>query len=810
MRIEDYFLSHVKDNIADAILEASGNEVFFIGTINEDGLVSSVMIGARGNQISVPALSPYLETADVVIHNHPSGNLSPSRADLGIAAYLGNRGVGFYIVDNQASSVYVVAEAVRESELSPLDAEKLAGLLTPEGPLADEIRYEKRDSQIAMAEAVSRSFNENQVSLIEAGTGVGKSFAYLVPAVAWAEKNRQRVVVSTGTINLQNQLLEKDIPTVLKIMKSQVACALVKGRGNYVCLHRLKEALEEDSLFREEGHDLESIRDWAEVSETGSLSDLPILPPRDLWNRINSEADSCLGLRCRHRERCFVIRARRKAAAAQVLVVNHHLLFSDLALRLEELGFEGTAVLPPFHKIVFDEAHNVERNATSYFSMSLGRLSIYKQLARLLRRRRNRSFGALVKIEPYLPDTRLSAQAPQAISTLRDVLEAAESTILPLLSGASSYRLKGSGSAAGEDGFELVVSNQIAEIRKPLGDLYSLLGRIADSLPDDAGEEPALHELRVIQRRLSGFLMVCDAFRERENRPDQVFWIEAKRIGREMHLFFTVSPLEVSSLMQEAVYDPFDTVIMTSATLTIQENFRYWEERMGLTDYPHQKERFPSPFPYKSNVLLCAPSEAPDPKDPGYTRFAALFARDLLLLSEGRGLLLFTSYAMLTEAYDSIAPALQEAGISVLRQGDDDRTRLLERFNSDIGSVLLATESFWEGVDSPGETLTLLILFRLPFMVPSDPVLQARMEAVEARGGNSFFQLSLPQAVMRFKQGFGRLIRSSTDRGAVVICDPRILRKNYGGVFLESLPATMRCFGTQEMIMRELETFLYP
>ncbi|WP_319476703.1 helicase C-terminal domain-containing protein [Marispirochaeta aestuarii] len=809
MRIQDYFLPHIVDNISDAVAEASGNEVFFIGTINDEGLVSSVMIGARGNRISVPALSPFLETADVVIHNHPSGNLTPSSADLGIASYLGNRGVGFYIIDNQVSDIYVVSEAVRESEISPLDSAMLTGLLLPEGPLAEEIRYEKRDSQIAMVEEVCRSFNENDVSLIEAGTGVGKSFAYLVPAIAWAEKNRQRVVISTGTINLQNQLLDKDIPTVLKIMKSRVSCALVKGRGNYLCLHRLNEALEEDSLFREEGHDLESIREWAGVTETGSLSDLPILPPRELWNRINSEADSCLGLRCRHRENCFVIRARRKAAAAQVLVVNHHLLFSDLALRLEELGFEGTAVLPPFHKIVFDEAHNVERNATSYFSMSLGRLSIYKQLSRLLRRRRNRSFGALVKIESLVPDTRLSSQAPQAIGNLRETLEAAEAAILPLMSGASSYRLRGAAVHGAEEGIDLVVSNQIAEIRKPLGELYTLLGRIAESLPDDAAEEPALHELKVIQRRLSGFLMVCDSFRERENRPDQVFWIEAKRIGRETHLFFTVSPLEVSSLMREAVYDPFDTVIMTSATLTIQENFRYWEDRMGLTEYPHHTGRFPSPFPYRSNVLLCVPQEAPDPKEPDYIDFSARLARDLLLLSEGRGLLLFTSYAMLKEVHDFLAPPLEEAGISVLRQGDDDRTRLLERFNSDTGSVLLATESFWEGVDSPGETLTLLILFRLPFTVPSDPVLQARMEAVEARGGNSFFQLSLPMAVMRFKQGFGRLIRSSSDRGAVVICDPRILKKNYGGVFLDSLPATRRCFGTRDTILRELESFLY-
>ena len=809
MRIEDYFLPRLLDGMAEAIEEAGGNEVFFVGTLNDEGLVASVMVGARGDEVSVPALSPYLESSDVIIHNHPSGNLKPSRADLGIASYVGNRGVGFYIVDNDLSSIYVVAEAVVGGEIRPLDVDHLSGYLTPEGPLSGEIRYEKRESQIAMARMVGEAFNRNEVSLIEAGTGVGKSFAYLIPAVAWAEQNGQRVVVSTGTINLQSQLVDKDIPTVLKIMNSSVRCALVKGRGNYICFHRLNEALEEDSLFREEGSDLESIRDWAAASDTGSLSDLPIYPPRELWARINSEADSCLGLRCRHRETCFVIRARRRAAAAQVLVVNHHLLFSDLALRHEELGFEGTAVLPPFHKITFDEAHNVERNATSYFSRDLGRLSIFKQLSRLHRRRRNRTFGALVKVEKLLGDTDLVSRAPKAIQNLRQALESAEIRLSGVLPEGGGFRLRRQGMSRDEEEIERMILDGMADIRAPLGALHGLLGQIARAVPDDENEDPALHEMKVIQRRLSGFISICDAFREWRERPDQVFWLERKRIGKEWHIFFTITPLDISPLMREAVYDPFDTVVMTSATLTIRDRFDYWESRMGLDDYPHSRESFPSPFPYESRVLLAVPDNGPDPQSPDYTGYAAALARDLLIMSEGKGLLLFTSYAMLQQVYEDITPDLEAAGIRVLRQGEDERSRLLTRFNEDTGSVLFATESFWEGVDSPGETLTVLILFRLPFTVPSDPVLQARMEAIESRGGNPFLQLSLPQAVMRLKQGFGRLMRSSSDRGVVVVCDPRILRKSYGRLFLESLPPTLRCFGDPSLILRRLEEFLY-
>ena len=486
-----------------------------------------MLVGARGNEVSVPALTPYLETSDVVLHNHPSGNLTPSGADLGIASFLGNRGVGFYIVDNAVEDIYVVAEAVSDREIHPIDPDYVESLLAPAGPLAEQIRYEKRDAQINMARMVCESFNSNTVSLVEAGTGVGKSFAYLIPAIAWAASNNQRVVLSTGTINLQNQLLDKDIPTVLKIMNTRVSCALVKGRGNYLCLHRLEEALEEDSLFREEEGDLDSIREWAQVTESGSMSDLPVFPQRELWGKVNSEADGCLGLRCRHRERCFVIKARRKAAAAQVLIVNHHLLFSDLALRLESLGFEGTAVLPPFHKVVFDEAHNIERNATSYFSRTISRLSVYKQLTRLHRRRRNRTFGALVKVEALLPDTSLSSKTPQAIQNIRDAFEEAESGLDRAVESTGTWRLKSSG----EDPLAVLVLDSLAQIHRPLGELYSLLGRIAEAVPEEHLEEPALHELKVIQRRIAGFLSVADSFRDFREQPDQVFWIEKKTVG---------------------------------------------------------------------------------------------------------------------------------------------------------------------------------------------------------------------------------------------------------------------------------------
>ncbi len=807
MRAAERILPSVRERMRQEIGAAGGAEVLFVGRVDPDGGVKAVTAAARGDESSVPALMPHMEKGDVILHNHPGGSMRPSRADIRVASELGARGIGFFIVDNEVEELYVVAEPVLLRKDRPLDLDALAALLEPGGALEGRMdTYEARDSQIGMLRLVAGTFNQGGICAAEAGTGVGKSLAYLIPALGWAGDNEGRVVVSTATINLQEQLMDKDIPLVRGLLGRDVPAVLVKGRGNYICLSRLREALDEKSLFQEDDEALDAVARWAGETATGSRSDLPFQPPAGLWSRVCSEADSCTGLRCPHREKCFFLKARREAAAARVLVVNHHLLFSDLALRVKGMGFETTAVLPPFRRVVFDEAHNIENSATSFFSETLSRPAVHRYMGRLVRTRGRKSAGLFPKIAAVAAGQADLNGVLLLTTGIREAADALESSALGLLQGDGHFRLTGETLPRGEETF----LPRLWDLQRGLFDLIQRLGDIIGSLAEEDRELPEVYETRMLIRRLEGLAGVCEQFRNAGDRPDRVFWIEKARSGSgDVFLNFVSTPLEIAGVMREAVFEPLDSVVLTSATLTVGRSFRFWKTRVGLEGLDEVREEiFDSPFNYRENVLIGVPDDAPPPEDPGYGGFLSRFITDALLLAEGGALVLFTSYEMLRRTCEAVRPAMDGAGISLLRQGDDERSRLLRRFNDEISSVLFATDSFWEGVDSPGSALKLVILCRLPFRVPTDPVLTARMELVRLRGGNPFMDLSLPEAVMKFKQGFGRLMRRSSDRGAVLVADGRLLTKNYGGIFLASLPETRRSIKSSASLLVDLENFL--
>ncbi len=801
--------------IREAVAEADGQEVLVVGKVDGDGVVVEVVVAARGNETAVPALRPHMEKGDVVIHNHPSGVLRPSDADLGVASQLGNLGIGFYIVDNLVDRVYVVAEPYLLREIEPLDVEELAGALAPGGALSRIMDgYEARDSQIELLESVATAFNEGSICVAEAGTGVGKSMAYLLPAVAWAEQNQERIVVSTATINLQQQLVEKDIPLALKLLGSKVKVALVKGRGNYVCLRKLNESRDEDSLFEEVDDDLTVISQWSETSKTGSRSELPRFVNDRVWSRVAAEADGCLAQRCRFRERCFVLQARREAATAQLLVVNHHLLFSDLAVRISGAGFEATAVLPPFQRVVFDEAHNMERSATSYFSENMNRFSVSRQLGRLFRRRKGRSLGLAGRLSSLVDRSRYGGDVVGDLERMtQQVAERAETLDASVLASlGTELTRRYAGEIREETRTELL--DPMAELHDALLSLVSTVQKILEAIPESSLETPEAYETRIVRERLEGFGSLCQAFSQYDEIREKVFWAERSRLpSGDVYAQFVVTPLDLSTLMREAVFEPYDTVVCTSATLTVRNDFGFWLRRVGLSGFELRVIEtvvLPSPFPYREHVLLGVPVDAPEPtQEERYADFVAEFVADVLELSEGGGLVLFTSYGMLRRVYEAASPRLAKRGITVLKQGDEDRARLLGTFNTDIASVLFATDSFWEGVDAPGETLKVVIICRLPFRVPSDPVIKARMEAIDASGGNSFGEYALPTAVMRLRQGFGRLMRRASDRGIVLILDSRVVKKSYGDLFLDSLPDASRSLSPSRSLLSEIEHFLY-
>ncbi|MCL1817667.1 MAG: helicase c2 [Spirochaetaceae bacterium] len=809
-----------------AIDEAQGREVLFVGRLGSEGTVEAVSVAARGDEEMVPAPAPHMEKGEVVLHNHPdtpgvsrATNLKPSKADLGIAANLASQGIGFFIVDNEVSEVYVVAEPVRAAEIQAIDEDELAGILEPGGELSRKMAgYEARESQIDMLRFIVQAFNEEGIAVAEAGTGVGKSLAYLIPALSWVCHNEQRVVISTATINLQEQLMDKDIPLVRRLLGRDVPVVLVKGRGNYLCRARLKEALEEKTLFDTEDTALEALEKWAAQTPTGSRSDLPSFPrtqgravreaydqpSEGIWSQVCSEADSCLGLKCVQREKCFLLAARREAAAARILVVNHHLLFADLALRVRGMGFDTTAVLPPFQRIVFDEAHTIENSATSFFSETVSRLMVHRMLSRLLTVKSGRKSGLYPRISAFAQEAD-PAKIPAIIAACRVAAENLDAAALPLLLEAGNFRVTEETRDAAED-----VLARMGSLQKSLLELAENLSDILRTFSEEEKESPEAYEARMIIRRMENMAGVCEQFRNPGDAADRVLWIERKYAGTgSVFVTFISTPLDIGPLMREAVYEPFSTQVFTSATLTVNKTFGFWNSRIGISgDLQPREEIFPSPFNYKERVLLGIPDDAPPPQDPGYGDYLAGFVTRAILAAEGGALVLFTSYELLLRTCAACRPVLEEAGITVFRQGDDERSRLLGGFTREVSSVLFATDSFWEGVDAPGDTLRMVIICRLPFRVPTEPVLLARMEALQRRGGNPFIDLSLPEAVMKFKQGFGRLMRRTADRGVVLVTDTRIISKGYGSLFISSLPEPRRSIKSTASLIDDIENFL--
>jgi ATP-dependent DNA helicase DinG len=809
MQSTERFTAGAIEALREAIEEAGGNEVFAACRLDGEGLLCEVLIAARGNKGAVLALDPFLERGDVIVHNHPSGLLRPSDADLQVAGEAGSKGVGSYIVNNAVTEVYAVAEPARRKAYTMLDEDEISGVLDSGGKMASMIAdYEPRPSQVRLSRDITRSYNEARILAAEAGTGVGKSFAYLVPSFAWAIRNEDRVVISTATINLQKQLIDKDIPVVQRLFRKKTKAVLVKGRANYLCHNRLREALDEEGLLAVEGSPLRAIEAWAATTPTGDRSDLSFWPEDATWYRVSSEADSCLGLRCPSRERCFVLRVRREAADAQVIVANHHILFSDLAARMGGAGYEATAVLPPFRILVIDEAHAVESSATSFFSEDLARFAVNKLLSRLSRKRGNRAFGVVPRLLELhnFPRGRLD-ELPQAMAKAREAMDSLDGRAVLLFEGKErSYRLV-SRTPTVEDS----VLRPMAELGRRILACAELLRGALEEAPDELSEDRALYEAKLSLRRLNDLAATCAKFKDFDTHPETVFYLEKHKTSQgETFVNYIASPLDITHIMEEAVFSKFRSVICASATLSVGESFDFWKSRVGLrhTDLPVDTSVYPSPFPFRTNALLAVDKGAPPPESPSFKPYVNKAVVELITASKGRALVLFTSYEMLKDAYAAAAPAMAALGIACLRQGDEERGKLMEAFKNDVSSVLFATDSFWEGVDAPGETLSLVVIAKLPFKVPTDPVQLARSEAVEKAGGNSFMEISLPEAVIRLKQGFGRLIRHSQDRGAVVILDSRIMTKRYGPLFVESLPPCRLVAEDLGTIAKEMARFL--
>lgn len=614
----------------------------------------------------------------------------------------------------------------------------LQGVFASDGLLARQIDgFQPRQAQQQMAEKVARTLQDGTILIAEAGTGTGKTFAYLAPAIL----SGQKIFISTGTKNLQDQLFNRDLPTLRKVLGVPFLAAILKGRSNYLCHHRLGLAEQDDSLLYQRPL-LQDLRNWSEQTDNGDLSETSLLDDdANLWPRVTSTVENCLGQQCPEYQDCFIVEARRRAQEADLVVINHHLLMSDFALKSAGQG----EVLPNADAFIIDEAHQLPAIASQF----LGHRLSSHQLAELSR-------DVIQEMQAAAADMpAISEQSDQLMSCLQR---------LRILLGNQEQRSP----------WQQFVSD--TGIRDEYSKVMERLDNLNESLKLAAERSQGLKQC---QQRAEALLNLMDIFYDNGSDDNLVLWLDNRASGFILH----ATPFEISGHFQNWLEDKPAAWIFTSATLTVAGQFNHFSQQLGIFDA--DTARWDSPFDYAQQSLLYMPLIPVEPSDRAYSQHIADVAREVIKLSEGRTFLLFTSYKIMHE----VAELLADSDYPLMVQGSGGKAQLLEAFREHGNAVLLGTNSFWEGVDVRGEALRCVLIDKIPFASPGDPVLEARINSLRERGGNPFRSIQIPAAVIQLKQGIGRLIRDKADFGVLVLCDPRFLSKPYGKVFLRSLPA---------------------
>jgi len=797
--INEKFSDEAIVKMQEAISNADGNEVFFRGIPDDNGIVTKVQVLARGNKHSVPAILRVMRKGEVIIHNHPSGYLYPSDADAEIASIYANQMAGAsYIINNTADSLYIITELVRDDNVS-ID---IVSYFEENGVLVEKFdNFEYRLEQLQMAKHIEMGLNSETKVVVEAGTGTGKTLAYLIPVIEWSLANKKRVVISTNTINLQEQLLTKDIPIAQKVIGKKFRYLLVKGRGNYLCNRKfnnmsLGDKIDLTEYSNSQKEQLRHILKWGNKTKTGDKSELPFEADGSIWELFASESDICAGNKCQYRSECFFMFSRNEKKQADILITNHHMFFTDLSIR-KEVGFNSEfSIIPDYGLLVFDEAHNVEKVARDYFSVEISKYSFTKLMNYIYAfEGKKKNTGSVENLIKYIK----IRKHPDEVELIKKLDAIKKSHKILYSSGREYFDFIIENFAKGELGtFTFRVKKKILEnnkffdklklFEKELVSNYQAYAKkvygVINLLEEDEDPDGIVNDFTKYFKRVKDFFANLSFVMDFDD-DEFIYWIEVN--SKKSNSKLVATPLKIDKDLKMNLFLNLKQIIFTSATIAVGNTFDYFKKSLGLEDKTLDK-KIKSPFDYDKQMKVYIPDDIIEPSSSKYSEEVSEYVKSHILKSGGKTFVLFTSYKILNYVYYMIRDELENYGMDLFVQGTAPRTQLINMFKESNSPVLFGTDSFWEGVDIKGDKLSSVIIVKLPFKVPNDPITEAIIEHIESQGKNSFTEYQVPEAVIKFKQGIGRLIRSKEDKGSITILDNRIVKKRYGKYFLDSIP----------------------
>lgn len=803
MDIRDRFSEESLQTIKKYLEEHNNKSMIFKATFDEDEKIQKPFFLSLYKKKSFEETLTKVGKNEVVIRTTKPNQLYPSDMELELSEELyTRRNIAYCLLSSDLDDFYFVQDIDRIF-LEEIDIENY---FAKDGILAKEIKgFEYRQEQEEMAQYIQDAINEDRKIIVEAGTGTGKTLAYLIPSIKWAVTNKKKVIIATNTINLQEQLLLKDIPLAKSIIKDEFSYVLVKGRNNYVCKRLFNElvlgkSIDIETFSMEAREQIEYILKWGNKTKTGDKAELPFEVYPDVWELVQSTTELCLGKKCPYRKECFYMKTRMEKMEADILISNHHVFFADLNVRAETDFDSEYLILPRYDMVIFDEAHNVESVARSYFSVEVSKISFTRLLNRIYQKKnkRKKEKSALIRVEDTVDEKNLedSEQYIYLLNTLKEEISILQNIgdeyfdeIRKIYETNTEAPIKKS-----LNNFEMTKSRFLENLREKkdifqgkLADFLNLMMSFNNVIDEEKDKNP---EVINFNNHLKMFKAYIDSFKFINSFEDDnyIYWLDIN--SKRTNMVLTATPLNIAQKLSTVLFDNLDRLVFASATIVVNGNFDYFKKSLGLDEEDCIEAIIKSPFDYDEQMSVYIPSDIQDSENiNAFVSDASKFILNILLKTNGKAFILFTSYTMLNQIYYSISKKLKDKGFEVFLHGDKPRSQIIKEFKEAENPILFGTTSFWEGVDVQGENLSNVIITKLPFLVPTDPVVSAISKKIEEDGGNSFMDFQLPEAIIKFKQGVGRLIRKKTDSGNIFILDNRILKKRYGSLFINALPS---------------------